>query len=459
MLAYLLFLATQAALVMRPSELLPGASGVHFYIPLIGLCLILAVPQLILLLQLGSVIRNPVVACGLLLIAAVFLSHLSNGELKLSVSDTLEVVKAIAYLFLLIALINTPARLRTFLLVTLLAASAMIAASIVSFERFKVTWGGAKDLMQVYRDDRFLPLAEKKMRHVVEFENIEDDNLRESYFRMRGYGIFADPNDVSLLIMVSLVLSLYFLRDRRFGAARYLWLLNVAMLLYAQWCTQSRGGLVSAAIAGLVFLLMTYGKQVAGAISLLAVLGVPLAAGRLASFSFQGGTGQERIQLWSDGLVQLTTSKILFGTGMNTYEDISGLGLKAHNSWIHAFVELGLFGGIVFFGMAFFPALAFYRLRKDKIRPTDPILRELYGIVPGILAGTCFALCALSRCYTPATYMIFGIAATYLAMVGARLHPPRPIVRLSQWTILLCVVCGLLVLLLAFVFVKALVRF
>ena len=445
-------------LVLRPSELLPGADGVQFYLPAIALAAIFSLPQVLVLLRVDRVVKMPVLFCGLGLVAAGFLAHMTNGELNLAVTDTLMIAKAVLYLVIMLAVLTTPERLRTFLLVHVAASSAMITASVVDFKRFEATWAG-EDVLETYKDDRFRPLKEKKLRHVVEFLNIEDDNSREAFFRMRGYGIFADPNDVSLLILSTGIFTLFFLNDRRLGSSRYLFLLNMALLLYAQWCTQSRGGLVSAAIAAVVYLLMRYGRQVGATVALLIAAALPVVAGRLASFSLAGGTGQERIQLWSDGLVQLQTGKIFFGIGPGVYEDVSGLGLKAHNSWIHAFVELGLFGGLFFFGCAFFPALGFTRLRRAGIVPADPLLRRLYAVIPATLAGTCFALCALSRCYTPATYMVFGLAQVYLNMAAGSLSPRRPVVRISQWTSLLCAFWGIVLLLGAFIFVKVFARF
>ena len=459
MTAFLLFLAAHAVLVMRPSELIPGADGVQFYLPLIAAAVLASTPRLLYLVRQNSLINQPVPTAVIGLVAAVGISHASNGDLSLAVTSSLMMLKTAVYVLVLITVITTPRRLRTFLAVTAISGAVMIASSVVSYRQFVADWSGRDDLLEVYREDRMRPLQDKVLTHVVEFEEIDDVNLRQPFFRMRGYGIFGDPNDLSTLILFSLIVSLFFLRSREIGKIRYLWLINIALLLYAQSCTQSRGGLVSAAVALSVFCLMKYGKRAVIILGLLFLAASPVVAGRMASFSLEDGTGQERIQLWSDGLLQLQTGRAIFGIGEGRYADISGMRLKAHNSWIHAFTELGLFGGLLFFSCAFFPALGFWRLKRAGIVPEDPILRRLLPFIPAMLAGLCFALCALSRCYTPATYMVFGTAAAYLNIVGYRLNPPRPIVRLSNWTISLCVAYGLALLLATFVFVKIFVRF
>ena len=461
MTAYLLFLAAHAVLVVRPSELIPGADGVQFYLPLIAAATLTSMPRLVHLGQPKTLINQPVAAAVFGLVAMSFVSHMSNGAFVEAIESSEAMMKTAVYLLVMICVITTPQRMRTFLLTTVLSASLMIAASIVSYEHFVETWSDQAEtnLLEAYRDDRMRPLSERVLTHVVEFEDIDDTNRRQVFFRMRGFGIFGDPNDLSTLIVFSFVMTLYFLNDRRAGPLRFLWLLNLWLLFYAQSCTQSRGGLLAAAVAAAVFLLMKYGRKVATVLILLMVAAVPLLAGRLASLSFEEGTAQERIQLWADGFKQLQTGRAIFGIGAGNYTEISGTGLKAHNSWIHAFVELGLVGGMMFFACVFFSALGFYRIRRAGHQPRDPTLRGLLPYVPAVLAGLCFALCTLSRCYTPATYMVFGTAAVYLNLVGYELFPPQPIVRLSRWTMLLCSVYGLSFLLAAFLFVKVFVRF
>ena len=70
-------------------------------------------------------------------------------------------------------------------------------------------------------------------------------------------------------------------------------------------------------------------------------------AGRMTDISASEGTGQSRIQLWSDGLTYFQQAP-LFGIGMDAYTTISSH--VAHNSYIHSYVELGMLGGTLFVG-------------------------------------------------------------------------------------------------------------
>ena len=73
----------------------------------------------------------------------------------------------------------------------------------------------------------------------------------------------------------------------------------------------------------------------------------------MTSISSDEGTGQARIQLWSDGLDIFRYSPVI-GIGMDNYRQFSNH--VAHQSFIHCFTELGLIGGTLFLG-AFFLAL------------------------------------------------------------------------------------------------------
>ncbi len=130
-------------------------------------------------------------------------------------------------------------------------------------------------------------------------------------------------------------------------------------------------------MAGLFLLLRTrFGWRMAVLIgaALLPVLFV-FFAGRQTDLSTSGGTGQERIQLWSEGLVQFRQSP-LFGIGRDRFDQ--EVGLVAHNSYVHAFAELGFLGGMFFVG-AFVLALgSLYRLSADGRHILDPDLRRMH---------------------------------------------------------------------------------
>src|SRR5260370_10175657 len=117
---------------------------------------------------------------------------------------------------------------------------------------------------------------------------------------------------------------------------------------YGLVLTRSRGGFL-ALVAGLFTLFQArFGWR---RTLLLASAGLPLLfvlfAGRQTTLSTVEGTGQDRIQLWSEGL-GLFREAPLFGIGQGEYAD--RVGLVAHNSFVHCFAELGFAGGALFLG-------------------------------------------------------------------------------------------------------------
>src|SRR5205823_3488992 len=82
-----------------------------------------------------------------------------------------------------------------------------------------------------------------------------------------------------------------------------------------------------------------------------------LFAGRQTDLSAAGGTGQARIQLWSEGLA-LFREAPFFGVGQGSYAE--HVDQVAHNSFVECYAELGFFGGTLFLG-AFFCAVCVLR--------------------------------------------------------------------------------------------------
>ena len=76
--------------------------------------------------------------------------------------------------------------------------------------------------------------------------------------RLRGTGTFGDPNDICQNVAVALVLGAAFLFDRRLGPLRLLWLAPMGFLGYAMNLTQSRGGLLAAAVATIVVVALLF---------------------------------------------------------------------------------------------------------------------------------------------------------------------------------------------------------
>lgn len=457
MISYLLFLLAHASLIARPSDTVPGMNGIVVYLPLIAGAMFCSIPRIHYQLSPRMLVQQPVNLCMVALVVAVGISHLQYGEIGLAAHGMIAMAKYAGYYFVAVSVINSGERLRWLLIVTALASTFMVGMSIRDFHDFRGEWEPRPDLWTELENDKTRPKEDRLIRHVVEMHGIKSDGSPGQVFRMKGFGVFSDPNDIALLINVTSIIALYFLCDRRMSAFRVLWIGVLAVMLYGLWCTQSRGGLLSAGAAFVVWMIMKYGRQVAVAIGLAGACVAPLALGRLGAISFSTGTGQDRIQLWSDGLNAIRSKAIFFGIGENKYADMAGL--VAHNSYVHAFTELGFFGGTVFLGLVLFPAYGFWRIKRYGIHSTDPEVSRLLPIVPAILTAWMVGMCSLSRCYSPATYIIVAMATSYVNLAGFTYRIPHPITPLNQAVVQRWIGASCCVLVGAYVFVRIFVRF
>jgi O-antigen ligase len=88
----------------------------------------------------------------------------------------------------------------------------------------------------------------------------------------------------------------------------------------------------------------------------------------------------------------------------------------AHNSFIHAYVELGLFGGALF--LAAFIYAVWMLLSLNRTRPDRGVwsLADCRPIVVAMVAGYGAGAYSLSRNYVIPTYLCLGMVTSYLSL-------------------------------------------
>lgn len=458
-MAYILFLMANAALFLRPAELISGLGDFPLYMYLITAAILASAQNILEQLRPRNLFYQPITVCVLVVTFAVATSHLSTGNIRGALEGVNAMVKVLLYYLTLVAVINTPPRLRVFLMTTAMSATVMIALSIADYRNFVAEWSGRDDLALVREEEKdlFETNAPRRLRHVVDWGGIDAGGEQEWVFRITGLGMFRDPNDFALVLTLTSIISAYFLTDPRLSLARYLWAIPILLSGWGLFLTHSRGGMLGGGVALMAWLATKHGGKVAIAIGLMGALAVPVALGRQGNIDVSGGTGQQRIQLWADGLNQLKTSKAPFGIGEGRYHEIAGL--VAHNSFIHAYVELGLFGGTFFFGCFFLPAWAFFLMKRHGLRFENPELARMFPFMAAILGGWCMGMASLSRCYVPPTYMICGTAAAFLNLAGYYRRRPFPILVFNHGLIRHLAACSLGFLVCCFVFVRLFVRY
>ena len=229
--------------------------------------------------------------------------------------------------------------------------------------------------------------------------------------RIRGSGIFNDPNDLGLSFVMVLPFAVADVIDR--GRPFWRRLLGAAIagtLLWAVYLTNSRGSAVGTmAVVGLL-MVQRFGKVtgIVPAVVMLAAL-VALAPSRLAAGGdSEDESSESRIEAWYAGLTMFRSSPV-FGVGWDSFTDHHQL--VAHNSYVHSFGELGAVGIFAFLGFLY---LSLNQVRKRDGTMDESLRRQLYASV----IGTLICIFFLSRQYVAYLYVPFAFAAAYGRLMG-----------------------------------------
>jgi O-antigen ligase len=389
---------------MRPTEIFRGVFHPQTYQWLIIACFLVSVPCVLKQLTASSLIALPITVCVLGLLAAVVLSHATQFALNAAFTSGWDFAKIVLYYLLFVGLVSTPARLRRLLfwLVVFVAAQVIVA------------------LMQ-YNGYLYNP----------EFATI-DEEQRVDFFRgalflrrLCGSGIFHNPNEFCYPIILGMVIGLYYVCGQRSNLlVRLLCLASLGVFGYALTLTFSRGGLLGVMVALGSLVLARYGwrKALPFAVLVLPAL-LFLFGGRQADFSLESGTGQERIRLWSDGLVLFMRAPF-FGIGTGNYAEAAGH--VAHNTFIQCYTELGFFGGMLFVGAYYLAFYTLYLLRRHQSQIVDPEMRRLLPYIVAIVAGHTGCMLSMSLHDMIPTYAILGIVIAYVRIAAPRASVPLP---------------------------------
>jgi hypothetical protein len=415
LLGFVVFLLLNAVLFIRPSDLFDGVKNWPLYTICILACAVLSLPAILERFGAPDKLLKPIYACFFGLYVAVWMSHLSRLHLGDAWDAGYDFTKVAVYFVLLVSLVNTYGRLRVFLL-WLIACVVVLAALALLQYHGKIN----------------LPALE-----VVEETGNYDEATGEYvlFRRLVSTGLYHDPNDLCLILVVGMAFSLYWLEERPVGPARFLALAPLGLFGYALALTQSRGGFL-ALVAGLLALLSArFGwRKTALLLPLALPLMIFLFAGRQTHIDLSNSqdTAQGRIQLWREGL-QLYKTSPLFGIGTNGMAD--EIGTVAHNTFVHTYTELGFFGGTWFTSLT---ALGVWLLLRRR-GPAPPVPPPELRVRPYLLAAVvayAAGMFSLSRGYIPPTYLPVGLVAAYGELPAVQGHlrslalTPRLLVKL-----------------------------
>jgi O-Antigen ligase len=434
-LGFYLFVLVNAALFIRPSEIVPGLEEIPIYHILILSCLLVSLPAVRRELTRRRLVATPISACVLGMLAAVMLSHLSHYNLSYTRDAAVGFIRAVLYYLLLVAVLNSPSRLRRFLV--------YLAGMI-----------GVVAVLSLLHYHGFVTIPSMKV-----VERTEADTATGELYtvhQLYGTGIFADPNDLSLILTIGMGLCLCQLEVRR-SARRWLWVVPLVVFAYTLFLTKSRGGFLAMLGCILATCWARYGWKRSAAIAAV-VLPVILVlfAGRQTDLSTTRGTGQQRVQLWAMSFAIIRRMP-LFGLGSGLLPD--EILHDAHSSFVQAYAELGFFGGTIFLGMFACSCWGLIRLGPDQGKIRDPRLRRMRAYLFGIVAGYAVGLISLTRNYIHTTYLIPGLVAAYLRLAAANATGPLPLPRCDRRLAVRLIVTSAAALGFLYIYVRLFARF
>ncbi len=417
----LLFILINAALFVRPAEIVPALESLPIYNILMLIGLAASAAAVLGTLNGRALSERPITICVLGVQAMVVLSNVVHFDLWTARERGIDFFKIVLYYLLLVATLTTPSRLNKFLVWLTIFIVFVTSLSLLHYHGYIN-----------------IPALEALERLDVDEESGEEEVI----LQLRSTGLFNDPNDFCLILVVGVMFSLYRLTSRTIGPTRALWSIPLAIFFYAFFLTRSRGGMLGLMTGLMTFMIARFGWRRSIPVGLIVLPGLLLmAGGRQARLSTGEDTAQQRLQLWSEGFALLARAP-LTGIGAGNYGD--AMYLVAHNSFVHSFTELGLIGGAFFVSAFYLPLWSLSRLGAKGIQIDDPQMRHLRPYLMGAVAGYAAGILSLSRCYITPTYMVPGLAAAYLQSVSV--NSPEVIPKLSVSLMMRMIIVSILAL-------------
>ncbi|OLC77094.1 MAG: hypothetical protein AUH78_05230 [Gemmatimonadetes bacterium 13_1_40CM_4_69_8] len=263
---------------------------------------------------------------------------------------------------------------------------------------------------------------------------------------------YADPNDLSLLIVSILPLTVYLWRPAGL-LTRSLLAACAAFLMMTLGNTGSRGGflglLAVAAYLLLGFRGISRAKRVSAA-ALLAILLVVLASDRYfarmqtmlhpsTDYNWSGRSEDGRLEVWTRGIGYMLDHPV-FGVGAGAFTTADGAlatqfavrrqhggrfkSSAPHNSLLQIGAEIGVLGLILFVALLIGAFRALSRIRRGPAGEAAFLAQALIGSLVGFVVAAFF----LSHAYSPFLYVLLGMSVG-LAKIASPPRAPRLVAR------------------------------
>ena len=232
--------------------------------------------------------------------------------------------------------------------------------------------------------------------------------------RIRGLGIFGDPNDLAMALLIAMPFLILKIQSRTTNLKRFLMVCLLIVLLYAMFLTNSRGGMLGfMTLMGMIFI-RKYGKSVGIALFLVGAAGLfALGPSRMEEISPHEASAYGRVESWAAGFAMFT-SHPLFGVGKGFYTDYHPL--VAHNSFIHCAAELGMFGLYPWIALIFLTLKNLFFVSQKIVREPSSDMKIMCNSLLYSMMMYVVTTFFLSRVYSELLYIYVAFSAAYIRL-------------------------------------------
>jgi O-antigen ligase len=360
-------------LYLRPQEFVPGFVGMPVMLILGGATFALTILHAVLKRQKIFDIRFPQNYILVWFFAAIAISHLTHFYAHGALNSAMEFLSVFIMYLLIVNLVNTKMRVKITLYLLLVMTLLLAVQGIVQFYT-----GFGLAGQEAYRE------------------------------RIQAIGIFSDPNDLALALLIMLPFLFYKLTRGGHPLVKLVVILSAATIIYAIFLTQSRGGILSLGLLIFFMLCKHYGRVVGivGGIVLAALIFI-LGPARLGEISPDEASIYGRVEAWSLGL-DLFKSNPIFGVGAHRFMEFHFR--TAHNSFLLCASELGIFGLFPWVLLILVSLKnSFFVATQKHVDAGSGLKLYAESIFFGIIAFTSAAF-FLSRTYNELLYILIGLS-------------------------------------------------
>lgn len=382
-MSFVFLLLYVAAIYIRPQEWVPRIYGW----PLINMLAIATAVCVFFEAGLKQKLRlkEPHMVLLLAFLGAIVMSHLSHTYFGGVWDSVLKFSSNVIMFFLFINALDTEKKIKITIWFLVLLALILAAQGIYQWYH-DIGWAG-QPIMQYIDEERGI------MR------------------RITWIGIFEDPNDLALALVVSAGFLVSFIFSKTNVVLKVVSGLLLAVLMEALYYTNSRGGyLAMAATVGFFFLLRMKNKILASIIGgILGFAVIIIGPARMSQITASESSAMGRIDAWFEGF-QMLKSAPLFGVGYGMFGDFHIQ--TAHNSYILVAAEEGIVGFFIWMALICLCFKGLSLIVKKKTA-SMPYALGLESSLFGFLAASYF----LSRAYIPVLYLLLALSSAYIFAV------------------------------------------